>query len=188
MWSVDNGPDANAPEEMNLLERGRHYGFPFQFSDWKVEAGKPYAHTPPAPPGVSFTLPVVNEGPAAGGSRKGMSTFDPHSSPGGMVWCGDEFAAPLRGGFVVTRFGNLLGPPAAPQDVGFDVLLMKVRSDDRGGWRAECTTLLGPLGRPLDVLRAGGGKLYVLEYTRPTDFRNQLAWLPGRVLELAPGK
>jgi glucose/arabinose dehydrogenase len=188
LWSVDNGPDANAPEEMNLIEPGRHYGFPFQFSDWKVEPGKPYAHTPPAPPGVSFTLPVVNEGPAAGGMANGLATFDPHSSPAGMVWCGDEYAPPLRGGFVVTRFGNLLGPPAAPQDVGFDVLLMKVREEPAGHWRAECTSLLAPLGRPLDVLPAGGGKLYLLEYTRPTDFRNQLAWLPGRIVQLAPAK
>lgn len=186
LWSVDNGPDASAPEEMNILEAGKHYGFPHQYSDWKVAPGKPYPHTPPPPPGVSFALPVINEGPAAGGSPGGLSTFHPHSSPGGMVWCGDEYAPPLRGSFVVTRFGNLLGPPAAPEDVGFDVLRMKVREEPAGQWRAQCTELLGPLGRPLDVLPAGGGKLLILEYTRPTNFRDRLAWLPGRVLELAP--
>jgi glucose/arabinose dehydrogenase len=186
LWSVDNGPDASAPEEMNLLEPGRHYGFPYQFSDWPVEPLKPYAHTPPAPPGVEFTLPVMNEGPAAGGSPGGMSTFDPHSSPGGFIWCGEEYAAPLRGGFLVPRFGNLLGPPAAPQDVGFDLLLITPRQEANGRWRAKCTQVLGPLGRPLDVLAAGGGKILVLDYTRPTNFREKLAWLPGRILELAP--
>ncbi len=183
LWLVDNGPDASAPEEVNLIEPGQHFGFPFQFSDWPVKPGSPYAHTPPAPADVKFTLPVVNSGPAAGA---GLATFDPHSSPAGMIWCGDEFAAPLRGGFVVTRFGNLLGPPAAPKDVGFDLLLMKPRSDRSGKWLANCETLLGPLGRPLDVIAGGDGSVLILEYTRPTNFREQLAWLPGRVLELKP--
>jgi hypothetical protein len=29
------------------------------------------------------------------------------------------------------------------------------------------------------------GKLFVLEYTRPLNFRDQVGWLPGRILELA---
>jgi hypothetical protein len=46
--------------------------------------------------------------------------------------------------------------------------------------------VLAPLGRPLDVIPTGDGRLLILEYTRPTNFRDQLAWLPGRVLELEP--
>jgi mono/diheme cytochrome c family protein len=52
LFAVDNGPDADAPEEMNLIEQGRHYGFPYRFSDW---TNKPYPHTPDAPEGLNFT-------------------------------------------------------------------------------------------------------------------------------------
>ena len=34
MFLTENGPDADAPEELNLIERGRHYGFPYQYADW----------------------------------------------------------------------------------------------------------------------------------------------------------
>jgi len=128
----------------------------------------------------------VNLGPAGGGSARGMSTFDPHSCPGGVIWCGDDFPPALRGSFLVTRFGNLLGPPAAPQDVGFDVLAVRLEKGPDGRWTARVHTVLAPLGRPLDALGLGGGRALILEYTRPTDFIHKVGWLPGRILELAP--
>jgi glucose/arabinose dehydrogenase len=131
---------------------------------------------------------VSNFGPAAGGkSDAPLYTFDPHSSPGGMIWCGEDFPAPLRGGFLITRFGNLLGAPAAPDDVGFDLLSAKLQRTSDGNWKAEMTTVLAPLGRPLDVLGIGHGRVLILEYTRPTTFKEKLGWLPGRIIELAPG-
>ncbi len=187
LFSVANGPDASPAEEMDFIEPGRHYGFPYQFSDWPVKPGVPYAHTPPPPPEIVFTLPVKNLGPSAGGSsEKPLSTFDPHSSPAGMIWCGADYPEPLRNGFLVTRFGNLLGPPAAPEDVGFDVLSMHLEKNAEGEWQAHTTTVLAPLGRPIDVLALGGGRVLVLEYTRPLTFKDRLGWLPGRILELAP--
>src|SRR5205823_3886870 len=83
LFTFSNGPDYNAPEEMDFIEQGRHYGFPFQFADWPARPGFPYAHTPAAPVGLEFTYPVVNLGPDGGGSAAGLCTFDPHSSPGG---------------------------------------------------------------------------------------------------------
>ena len=88
------------------------------------EAKLPLPSHAPSPPGLEFTLPVANLGPAGGGKPEGLYTLDAHSSPAGSIWCGDDFPEPLRGGFLVTRFGNLLGPPAAPDDVGFDLLSM----------------------------------------------------------------
>jgi glucose/arabinose dehydrogenase/cytochrome c551/c552 len=190
LFTVSNGPDYNAPEEMDFIEPGRHYGFPFQFSTLPVKPHFPYPHTPPAPPGLVFTPPVLNVGPAGGGSaKKPLGTFDAHSSPAGMIWCGDDFPEPLRRTFLITRFGNLLGESAAPEDVGFDVLCAKMERQGDGPekrWRAQVNTVLAPLGRPLDVVRAGPGRAFILEYTRPTDFKNKLGWLPGRILELAP--
>jgi len=186
LFTFANGPDYNAPEEMDFVQQGKHYGFPYQFADWPVKPGFPYSYTPPPPPGLEFTPPVVNLGPAGGGSPAGLSTFDPHSSPCGTIWCGGDFPPSLRGGFLMTRFGNLLGPPAVQEDVGFD--LLSVRVDKTSGSRvtAKVTTVLAPLARPLDVLSIGRGHVLILEYTRPTDFKNKIGWLPGRVLELAP--
>jgi glucose/arabinose dehydrogenase/mono/diheme cytochrome c family protein len=186
LFSVSNGPDANAPEEMDQIEQGKHYGFPYQFSDWPVTPGKPYPHTPVPPSGLTFALPVQNLGPAGGAHSQPIATFDPHSSPAGMIWCGDDFPAPLGGGFLMTRYGNLLGADRTgiAEDVGFDVLSVHLNQGAPPAWTARVETVLAPLGRPLDVIRIGAGRVLILEYTRPTNFKDGLGWLSGRVIEL----
>ena len=184
LFSFSNGPDYDAGEEMDFIQPGRHYGFPFQFEDWPVQPRFPYPHTPPPPDGITFTHPVENVGPDGGFQPGKVSrTFTPHSSPGGTIWCGEEFAAPLTGAFLVPRFGNLL---AKPEDSGFDVLSVRPRVRADGSWEAEVHTVLAPLGRPLDVHAWPWGRVLILEYTRPTNFKDRLGWLPGRILELAP--
>jgi len=186
LFTVSNGPDVNAPEEMDFIERGKHYGFPFQFSNWPLEP-RPYPYTPVPPPGMKFTWPVKNTGPAGGGRANGLYTFDPHSSPAGMAWCGEEFPEPLRNGFLLTRFGNLLGESRTgiAEDIGFDVLSVHPSRDSDGTWSARTETIFPKLGRPLDVLRTGPGRVLILEYTRASSFKDGLGWLPGRILELS---
>jgi glucose/arabinose dehydrogenase/mono/diheme cytochrome c family protein len=187
LFTVSNGPDYSAPEELDLIQPNRHYGFPYQFADWPAKPGFPYAHTPAAPPGVEFTQPVPNIGPDGGGSpEKPMATFDPHSSPCGMLWCGPEYPAPFGNGFIMTRSGNLLGPPLAPEDVGFDVLALRLQTNSVGKLQVSTRRILAPLGRPIDVVQAGKNRLLILEYTRSTNFKDKVAWLPGRILELSP--
>jgi hypothetical protein len=103
-----------------------------------------------------------------------------------MIWCGEEYPTPLRGAFLITRFGNLLGAPAAPEDVGFDVISVRLERSPSGRWQARVETVLAPLGRPIDAHAMGGGRVLILEYTRPTNFKEKLGWLPGRIIELAP--
>jgi glucose/arabinose dehydrogenase/mono/diheme cytochrome c family protein len=178
LFATDNGPDADAPEELNCLERGKHYGFPFQFSNW---TNKPYAYTPDPAPGVSFTRPVANEGPAAGGrSDKRLYTFDPHSSPAGIVYLGKDYPEPWRESFFVVRFGHLI---KKPQDHGFDLLQMRIEKQS-DGYFAKTTTVLAPLGRPLDLVLGANRKVYILEYSRQTDNKGETGSMPGRVLEL----
>ena len=185
LFSFSNGPDYDAAEEMDAIEPGRHYGFPYQFEDWPATTGWPYDHTPAAPEGVTFTHPVVNIGPDALADGKPTHTFQPHSSPGGTVWCGADFPEPVRDGFLMTRFGNLL---AKPEDTGFDVLAVHPVKRADGSWEARVQTVLAPLGRPIDAHRVGEGRVLILEYTRPTDFKGRLGWLPGRIIELAASK
>ena len=82
------------------------------------------------------------------------------------------------------RFGNLI-TAKGNEDVGFDVLSIRPAQTTDGDWAAPVKTFLAPLGRPLD-LHLAGGRLYILEYTRPTNFKEGRGWLPGRILELTP--
>ena len=184
LFSFSNGPDYDAGEEMDFVEPGGHYGFPFQYENWPAQPRFPYPHTPAPPDGVTFKYPVENVGPD-GGFEPGhvARTFTPHSSPGGTIWCGDDFPPPLRGSFLMPRFGNLL---AKPRDCGFDVLSVRPQRRGDGMWEVEVHTVLASLGRPLDAFALPGGRALILEYTRPTNFREGLGWLPGRIIELAP--
>ncbi|WP_414662257.1 PQQ-dependent sugar dehydrogenase [Horticoccus sp. 23ND18S-11] len=178
MIATENGPDADAPEELNLIEPGRHYGFPYAFADWTKKA---YPHTPDAPPGLQFTRPIPNVGPDGGFAGEPLFTFDPHSCPGGIVYLGDDFPPGYRGTYVLARFGNLIG---TGRDRGFDVLQATLTRDPQGQYQAAVKTLLAPLGRPIDVHLGGRGKLYICEFSRATSRAMSYA-LPGRILELA---
>jgi glucose/arabinose dehydrogenase/mono/diheme cytochrome c family protein len=182
MIATENGPDADAPEELNLIERGRHYGFPYQFSDWTKKA---YDRTPDTPHGLTFTTPIPNLGPDGGfdpASPTPLATFDPHSCPGGIVFLGDDFPAGYRGTYLLARFGNFI---ATPRDhVGFDILRATLTRDPTGRYQANIHTVLAGLGRPIDVHQSGRGKIYILEYSRGT--KNGISFAPpGRILELA---
>jgi glucose/arabinose dehydrogenase len=87
LFAIDNGPDADYPDELNWIREGLHYGFPWRFGTqdnpqrfpdydptkdlrlqsgfWAVDHGF-YHNDPdfPEPPG-EFTDPVVNLGPDA---------------------------------------------------------------------------------------------------------------------------
>ncbi len=179
MIATENGPDADAPEELNLIERGKHYGFPYQFSNW---TNKAYAHTPDAPPGLEFTLPIANIGPDGGFAGKALYTFDPHSCPGGIVFLNDDFPPDYRRTFLLTRFGNFIRTPK--DNVGFDLLQARLQKNEHGIYEAEIKTLLSPLGRPIDVHLSGKGKIYISEYSRGTN--NAASYgPPGRIIELS---
>jgi glucose/arabinose dehydrogenase len=87
LFGIDNGPDADFPDELNWLRQGNHYGFPWQFgdqdnpqqfpdytsegdnhlsSDFTAVKNGTYRtdSTFPKAPG-GFTLPVANLGPDA---------------------------------------------------------------------------------------------------------------------------
>ena len=182
MFATENGPDADAPEELNRIERGRHYGFPYRFSNWTKKA---YANSPDAPPGMEFTLPIPNIGPDGGFSGEPIYTFDPHSGPGGIVFLDDTFPEGYRGTFLLTRFGNFIRTPK--DNVGFDLLQATLRRNAAGNDEARIRTVLAPLGRPIDLHVSGAGKVYICEYSRGTNSSTSYA-LPGRILELAVKK
>lgn len=178
MFGTENGPNRDAPEELNQIERGKHYGFPYFFSDMSE---KLYPYTPDPPSGQQFELPVANLGPDAGFNGKPRYTFDPHSSPAGIVFLGNDFPRAYRGTFFIVRFGILI---EQPKDFGFDLLQARLQKNAQGKYQATVKTILAPLARPLDIVQNGKGKLYIAEYCRSITFKGSLG-LPGRILELA---
>lgn len=178
MLATENGPNAHAPEELNLIEQGKHYGFPFRYADVDT---KFYPHQPDPPEGLLITLPFRNIGPDGGGSEKRLATFDPHSCPTGLVWLEKDWPAPLGGSFLATRFGNMM---QLEQDVGYDLLQLKVDFDQR---TLGTKRLIHPLGRPVDIIKLPGHRLVIAEYTRATNLAAGMG-TPGRLLLLQPAR
>lgn len=87
LFAIDNGPDADYPDELNWIREGEHYGFPWRFGsqdnpqqypDYDASSDKllsddfvavqlgTYQNDPDFPPAPGpFTDPVVNLGPDA---------------------------------------------------------------------------------------------------------------------------
>ncbi|HEU5100954.1 MAG TPA: PQQ-dependent sugar dehydrogenase, partial [Roseiflexaceae bacterium] len=89
LFAADNSPDADYPDELNWLQEGHHYGFPWRFSNQDNATRAPdydpakdprlqeeffavqnalYKKDPdfpPPPAGVTFTDPIVSLGPDA---------------------------------------------------------------------------------------------------------------------------
>jgi hypothetical protein len=96
-----------------------------------------------------------------------------------MVWLGADWPAPFSSTFLVARFGNLLKRGA---DTGFDILQL------RPDFAARTTTtkkVLGPLARPIDVLKLPEHQLAIAEYCRGTTLAAGIG-TPGRLLILRP--
>lgn len=182
MFATENGPDADAPEELNHIEQGKHYGFPYQYGNWTKKA---YSRSPEAPADLKMTLPIANLGPDGGFEGEAIYTFDPHSGPGGIVYLGEDFPPGYRGSFLLNRFGNFIRKPK--ENSGFDVLRVKLARNAAGDYEARVHTMLEKLGRPIDVHLSGKGRVYILEYSRGTNSGTSYG-LPGRILELAVKK
>ena len=181
MLATENGPNADAPEELNLVQPGKHYGFPFQFSDWQEKA---YPDQPAIPADLigKIVPPIFNDGPAGlDPANEDRGTLEAHSCPAGLAYLGDDFPPDLRGTFLVTRYGNFIGP----HDAGFDLLQMRLKEPTGDGRiHAAISTFVAPLARPIDVLPIGG-KVYIIEYSRQTG-NVGMTDLPGRLVELSP--
>jgi glucose/arabinose dehydrogenase len=133
LFAVDNGPDADFPDELNWLREGLHYGFPWKFGDQDnpqqfpdytsvgdkrlspdftaVQIGA-YRRDPqfPKSPG-GFTLPVANLGPDAAQYRADDGAQQDAAQEGKPLYTFTPHRSPLGLVFVTSA-----GMPADYQD------------------------------------------------------------------------
>ncbi len=158
---AEHGPMADHPEELNHIQQGKHYGFPYVFGNNQ----RPDYDDAPAPPKErNFEPPIRNVGPAGLLGDHPMYSLAPHSAPGGMVFYRTG-RLPKRydNSFFLARFGNLVNY----NRIGFDVLNIRLEEKD-GKLTAHTERFLDRLGRPIDVC-VSDGRLYVVEYCRQTE-------------------
>lgn len=122
LFGIDNGPDADYPDELNWLQEGRHYGFPWRFGSQDNPQATPgydprqdkllhpdftavktftYYNDPgfPPPPGP-FTDPVVNRGPAAAQYRAADGSQRDATAEGATLTTFTPHRSPLGLAFV----------------------------------------------------------------------------------------
>ncbi len=150
LWATDTGQeqlgDDVPPDEINLIEDGRHYGFPF-FYGQSVESHVPEIEGAPRTVQASQVAPPALELPA-------------HSSPLGLTfYTGTVFPEAYR-----TMFVTLHGSTARSEKNGYKVMrvLMKdgrpVGSDDFAtGWLKDGVVS----GRPRGIITGPDEALYV---------------------------
>jgi glucose/arabinose dehydrogenase len=176
---AEHGPMADHPEELNHIQKGKHYGFPYVFSNNE----KPnYPDAPKAPRGLKFEPPIMNVGPGGLLGDHPMYSLAPHSAPGGMIFFrAGKLPRQYENSFFLARFGNLVNY----NRIGFDVLNIRLEEKD-GRLTAHSERFLDRLGRPIDLC-VRGGKLYVVEYCRQTETvgpGSEGYGVGGRVLEV----
>jgi glucose/arabinose dehydrogenase len=180
---AEHGPMADHPEELNHIEQGKHYGFPYVFGNNE----KPdYEDSPKPPPGLKMVPPIRNVGPGGLMGVNPLYSLTAHSAPGGMIFYRTgELPKQYENSFFLARFGNLVNY----NRIGFDVLNIKLEEKD-GRLIAHTERFLDRLGRPIDLC-VSGGKLYVVEYCRQTETAgpgSEGYGVGGRVLEVAARK
>jgi glucose/arabinose dehydrogenase len=116
LWGVDHGSDYKGneipPEELNQIQNGLHYGWPFCFGERKADES--YALDPPGSTKAEFCPRTVAP----------TLTFDAHSAPMQLVFYdGVNFPADYRGdAFVAMRGSWNRNPP-----VGYKVVRVQFR-------------------------------------------------------------
>lgn len=150
LWAADTGQDGLGddapPEEINLLEDGRHYGFPF-FHGQNVGSHVPEIAGAPRTVDATRAVPPVLELPA-------------HSTPLGLTfYTGTRFPEEYR-----TMYVSLHGSTRRSARNGYKVIRVRmengrpVASDDFAtGWLKDGVVS----GRPRGLVTGPDGALYV---------------------------
>jgi glucose/arabinose dehydrogenase len=141
LFASENGPDFNdAPDEVNHIRWGHHYGFPEQFGPVAVGAtdGDPYS------------------GP--------LYPVTPHASANGLAYIDSErWPDPYRT-LYVALFGEVFSPAPVGHIVERITLRAETLPDGTLTYRGEPSPFIVGLDRPLPLVTAPNGNLLVGDY------------------------
>jgi Raf kinase inhibitor-like YbhB/YbcL family protein len=115
LWGMDNGMDGlgdnDPPEELNHIEKGKRYGWPYVYAD-----NKPNPHLDP--PGG------IQKSDWAKASQPMVLGYTPHAAPMQMSFYeGNQFPAEFRGDAFVSLRGSWNRKPAS----GYEVVRIRFR-------------------------------------------------------------
>jgi glucose/arabinose dehydrogenase/Cu/Zn superoxide dismutase len=164
-WGLDMGSDFRGddqpPEELNLIEQDKHYGWPFCFGDQEADLYGPYK-----PVGATFEQFCANTEPP-------VLTYQAHASPiDFMFYEGDQFPEEYQGdGFAANR-GSWNRIPA----VGYEVIRVEFDNGEPvsiepfvGSWLVEDGQ--AHFGRIAGLAVAEDGSLFVSDDTNGMIYR-----------------
>jgi glucose/arabinose dehydrogenase len=161
LWADDMGEDKHGEEkpadEINRVEDGRHYGWPYV---------------------IDNNLPNANLADAKGSLKPADATppalaLQPHSSPIDLrFYTGNRFPAEYRGAMLVALHGS--SPTARKERIGYKVVRVVFKDgkptgvdDFVTGWLKDGQVL----GRPAGLITGADGALYISDDTKGFVYR-----------------
>ena len=165
LYGMDHGSDGRGddlpPEELNLIEQGNNYGWPFCYADRRVDVYTSQMPTGALGPEVcALTTPPV-------------LTYQAHSAPIGWVYyTAGQFPGEYRNDAFIAMRGSWNRDPAT----GYKVVRLRFEDGEPVGYEDFLTGFLLPdgvthFGRPAGLLVAQDGSLLLTEDTNGVIYR-----------------
>jgi glucose/arabinose dehydrogenase len=151
MWATDVGQDGNGsdypPDEINMVEAGRHYGYPF-FVGNNLPNDVPELKSVPPTVTAKDAVPVAFPLP-------------PHITPIDLrYYSGTQFPPEYRG----AMFVSLHGSSTIPEKIGYKVVRIVMKDGRPAGFEDFATGWLNDgvvSGRPAGLITGADGALYI---------------------------
>ena len=166
LWGMDHGSDwrgnDSPPEELNLIQQGKHYGWPFCWGD-----RQPDLYLPADPEGMSKEEFCKNK------TEPPVLTYQAHSSPLDLIfYTASQFPQEYRGDAFITMRGSWNRNPP----VGYKVVRVRFENGKPAGFEDFITGFLtadgkAQFGRPVGLAVAPDGSLFFADDTNGVIYR-----------------
>jgi glucose/arabinose dehydrogenase len=170
LWGLDHGADGRGndrpPEELNRIQQGRHYGWPYCWADRKVDEF--FGSDPPGTTKQAFCL----------GTEPPVLSYQAHSSPLDLVfYTGGQFPPDWKHDAIVTFRGSWNRNPPT----GYKLARIRFENGQPARFEDFVTGFLSPdgksmIGRPVGLAIAKDGSVLVADDNNGAIYR---IWYQG---------